>query len=165
MVVWVTHRKEHVLLVLVDSARVRNRVSVLDHRHRLSCGKEKRQDARYERGRNRGRDVTPGVVVMMVGWHSGQMCVEKTLQLTEQARQLPNAALLLTLNPHDVWWCVCTVCVCVCVCVISCARSALGWWGKAGRFWQTVWPWMGKRGEESRKTAETLKYPLEFATN
>lgn len=32
------HREKHVLLILVDSSGVRNRVCVLDDRYRLACG-------------------------------------------------------------------------------------------------------------------------------
>lgn len=32
------YREEHVLLVLIDSAGVRHRVSVFDHRHRFTYG-------------------------------------------------------------------------------------------------------------------------------
>lgn len=32
-----THREQHVLLVLIDSARVRNRVGVFNDRDRLAC--------------------------------------------------------------------------------------------------------------------------------
>lgn len=35
-----SYRKQHVLFVLVDGSRVRNRVGVFDDRHRLSCRKQ-----------------------------------------------------------------------------------------------------------------------------
>lgn len=44
-----THRKQHVLLILVDSARVRHGVRVLDHRHRLSCEEEETGESRRTR--------------------------------------------------------------------------------------------------------------------
>lgn len=37
---WMPHREKHVLLILVDSSGVRNRVCVLDDRYRLTCGEE-----------------------------------------------------------------------------------------------------------------------------
>ena len=98
------------------------------------------------------------VLVAMLGWHLGQMCVEKALQLTEQAWQLPNTALPLPFKPR-IW---CVLALCVSVRLINCARSVL-FWVRQGAFWQLVWPWMGR--EERRKIAETLKYPMEFATN
>lgn len=60
------HREEHVLLVLVDSTRVRHRVSVFDHRHRLSCRRRKQgtQVREAVRASLHGREDKVGVVIL-----------------------------------------------------------------------------------------------------